>query len=122
MTYSVDYRRKVLKVKEAEKLTFKQASARFGVGTDSIVRWSKKLEPQKTRNKPTTKINMEALKRDIEAYPDAYQYERAQRLKVSTNCVHFALKRLHVTYKKKLTPPKGSSRKAIYLLSRASKI
>jgi transposase len=122
MTYSIDYRRKVLKVKEEEQLTFKQAASRFCVGTDSIVRWSKKLEAQRTRNKPATKINMEALKQDIETYPDAYQYERAQRLNVSPNCVHFALKRLHVTYKKKLAPPKGSSRKAVYLLPRASNI
>ena len=122
MTYSIDYRRKVLKVKEAEDLTFMEASTRFGVGINSIVRWSKKLEPQRTRDKPATKINMEALKQDVEAYPDAYQYERAQRLNVSPNCVHFALKRLHVTYKKKLTPPQGSSRKAVYLLPKASSV
>ena len=65
---------------------------------------------------------MEALKRDIESYPDAYQYERAQRLNVSTNCVHFALKRLHVTYKKKPLSSKSQSRKALYLLPEASNI
>jgi transposase len=84
-----------------ENLTCDETSKRFGIGINSVVRWSKKLEPQRTRNKPATKINMEELKRDIKSYPDAYQYERAQRLNVSTNCVHFALKRLHVTYKKK---------------------
>jgi transposase len=94
-----------------ENLTCDETSKRFGIGINSVVRWSKKLEPQRTRNKPATKINMEALKRDIESYPDAYQYERAQRLNVSTNCVHFALKRLHVTYKKSLCHPKASPEK-----------
>jgi transposase len=122
MTYSIDYRRKVLQIKEAEGLTFAETSARFGVGIDSVVRWLKKLEPQRTRDKPATKIDMEALKRDVEAHPDAYQYERAKRLNVSRNCIHFALKRLHVTYQKKLMPPKGSSRKAVYLLPKASNI
>jgi transposase len=122
MTYSIDYRRKVLKIKEKEDLTFAEASARFGVGINSVVRWSKKLEPQRTRDKPATKVDMESLKLDIDAHPDAYQYERAQRLNVSRNCVHFALKRLHVTYKKKLTSPQGSSRKAVYLLPRASNV
>jgi len=47
------------------------------------VRWNKVLEPRLTRNKPVTRIDMEALKRDIEERPDAYQYERAEKLKVS---------------------------------------
>ena len=83
MTYSLDFRQKVLSVKAKHKLTFVEVSKRFQVGINSVVRWSKKIESQKTRNKPATKINMEALKKDIEAYPDAYQYERAERLKVS---------------------------------------
>ena len=33
---------------------------------------------------------MEALKRDIELYPDGYQKERAKRLKVSENCIFYA--------------------------------
>ena len=37
-------------------------------------------EPQKTRNKPATKIDMDALCEDLRTYLDAYQYERAARL------------------------------------------
>lgn len=122
MTYSVDFRRRVLEIKMKENLTCDETSKRFGIGINSVVRWSKKLEPQRTRNKPATKINMEALKRDIGSYPDAYQYERAQRLNVSTNCVHFALKRLDITYKKKPLSSKSQSRKALYLLPEASNI
>lgn len=122
MTYPLSFRMKVLSIKTKENLSFAEAAKRFDIGIASLVRWAKKPTPQTHRNKPATKINMEALKQDVEAYPDAYQYERAQRLNVSPNCVHFALKRLHVTCKKKLTPPQGSSRKAVYLLPKASSV
>ena len=69
MTYSVDFRRKVLSVRSQERLTFQQVADRFGVGGASVVRWSRCLEPQLTRNKPATRINMDALARDVEAYP-----------------------------------------------------
>ena len=44
---------------------------------------------------------MEALKQDVETYPDAYQYERAQRLGVSQRGIGYALKRLAMSRKKK---------------------
>ena len=100
MTYSLDFRKKVLKVKEREGLSFSQVSNRFDIGISTIVRWSKNILPQPSRNKPATKIDMPALKRDVEKYPDAYQYERAIRLGVSKSGIGFALKRLGVTYKK----------------------
>ena len=58
---------------------------------------------------------MDALARDVEAYPDAYQYERAARLGVSVRCVGYALKRLGVTYKKSLTSSQGGRRQAYSL-------
>jgi hypothetical protein len=60
---------------------------RFGVGVASVLRWSKNIEAKTTRHKIATKIDMEALKMDVETYPDAYQYERAGRLGVSEGCV-----------------------------------
>jgi transposase len=101
MTYSLDFRRKVLSIKDKEDLTIEEAARRFDVGVASVVRWSSRLEPCLTRNKPATKIDMEALADDIGKYPDAYQYERAQRLDVSQRCVCDALKRLKFTHKKK---------------------
>ena len=44
---------------------------------------------------------MGALKKDVEAYPDGYNYERAARLGVSTSGIYYALKRLNMSYKKK---------------------
>ena len=108
---------KVLSVKEKEKLSFKKVAERFCVGVASVMRWSKNPKPLKNRNKPATKIDMEALKKDIETNPDSYQYERAQRFGVTQTGIWHAFKRLKVTYKKNFLPSEGGHRKAIYLLS-----
>ena len=100
MTYSSDFRRKVLSVREKEGLTIAQVAARFYVGIASVTRWIKNPDPQLSRNKPATKIDMEALARDVIAHPDAYQYERARRLGVSEKGIGHALRRMGITYKK----------------------
>jgi transposase len=116
MTYSIDFRRKVLEVKALEKLTCAEVAARFNIGIMSVVRWGKKIDPQKTRNKPATKIDREALRKDVEMYPDAYQHERAARFKVSRFGIYYALKRLGITYKKNPKSPESGSREKIYIL------
>jgi transposase len=116
MTYSLDFRQKVLAVKEKENLTFAEVARRFDVGLASVVRWCGNIVPQKTRNKPATRINMEALQKDIVTYPDAYQYERAARLGVSGSGIWHALKRLKVTYKKNPCASQSGSRKTLCFL------
>ena len=111
MTYSSDFRRKVLSVRQSEGLTISEVSARFCVGIASVVRWLKKPEPQLTRNKPPTRISTAALEQDIAEFPDAYQYERARRLGVSTKGIGHALRRLGVTFKKNSTTPEGRRRR-----------
>ena len=81
------------------------------MGIASVVRWSKKITPTTKRNKPATKIDMEALRRDVEEHPDAYQYERAKRFGVSQKGICSALKRLGITYKKNLKHPKACPEK-----------
>ncbi|WP_218152075.1 IS630 transposase-related protein [Nitrosomonas communis] len=49
-----------------------------------MTRWIKIPDPRTIRNKPATKIDMKMLAQDVKNYPDAYQYERAKRLGVST--------------------------------------
>lgn len=115
MTYSIDFRKQVLSVREEEGLSFAKVSSRFGVCLQSVYRWSKKIEFQRKRSKPATRIDMEALQRDIQKYPDAYHYERAKRLNVSIRCVGYALKRLGVTYKKNAETSKGLRRQTAYL-------
>lgn len=106
MTYSLDFRKKVLAVKERENLSFKEVAERFDIGSkNTVFRWTKQLAPCRTRNKPATKIDMDALAGDVENYPDAYQRERAERLGVSEGCVHSALKRLRISFKKNTQTP-----------------
>ena len=62
-----------------------------------MFRWQLILEPYTTRNKPETKLNMEQLTHDIEAYPDAYHRERAKRLGVAERTISDGLKRLGIT-------------------------
>jgi transposase len=116
MTYSRDFRSKVLAVREQENLSMAKIAKRFGIALTSVMRWSNNIESIKKRNKPATKIDMEALKRDVEQHPDAYQYERAERLSVSEGCVFHALKRLGVTYKKNTSAPQGNPRKTLCFL------
>jgi transposase len=51
MTYSLDFRRKVLSVREKEDLTIAEVAARFCVGVASVVRWLKKPKPERSRHK-----------------------------------------------------------------------
>jgi len=122
MTYSLDFRLRVLSVKKEKDLSFAETAERFGVGVTSIVRWVKKPEPQTHRHKPATKLDMDALKDDIKLYPDAYQYERAERLGVSSMGIWHALKRLNVTYKKNTQASQSGSRKACYFLPTAESL
>lgn len=107
MTYSLDFRRQVLKVREAEGLSIEAVAKRFGVGKASVMRWLVELEPKKTRNKPATKINMALLLEDVTTYPDSFHYERAQRLGVSASGIRLALQRLNITYKKNMESPQS---------------
>lgn len=110
MTYSIDFRRHVLKIKAEEGLSFSKTAQRFKVGKNTLYLWSKEIEPKSKRNKPATKVNMDVLKEDIKLYPDAYQWERASRLGVSKTGIYWALKRLGVSYKKNTNPSEGRPR------------
>lgn len=110
MAYSKDFRKKVQSIRAERGLSLLATAELFGVGASSIQRWTQKPEPCKTRDKPATKIDMEALARDVEERPDDFQYERAARLGVSESCVGKALKRLGLSRKKKLKPPKSQRR------------
>ena len=67
------------------------------------------------------KLDMEALKEDMNKYRDLYQYERAKKFKVSQNCIHKGLKRLGVSYKKTFKHPKATEEKRIFFKNRIEK-
>lgn len=122
MTYSEDFRERVLAVKVKERLSIVKGAERFGIGTTTLVNWLKGNVPKNKRNKPATKINMAALAEDIRKHPDAYSYERARRLGCSKNGIWYALKRLGVTYKKILETSEGARRRQTNLLSENQRI
>jgi len=99
MAYSLDYRRQVFKLKQKENLTFQEVSDRFSIPIRTLFRWQNRIEPKTKRNKASTKIDMEALLKDVEANPDRYQYERAKTFGVSQSAIFYALKRLKISYK-----------------------
>jgi transposase len=104
MGYSIDFRRQVFKIKQKEKLTFQEVSDRFGVPIRTLFRWQNRIEPIVKRNKPSTKIDMEALRKDVEDNPDLFQYERAKKFGVSQSAIYYALGRLKISYKKNAIP------------------
>ena len=115
MTYSLDMRKQVLKVRREESLSMAKVAKRFRIGIASVMRWSNNVDCIKKRNR-TSKIDREALKRDVEQYPDAYQFERGARLGVSEYCVWYALKQLNITYKKNPAASKSNPRKTLCIL------
>lgn len=109
MTYSLDYRRKVLEVQKREKLTYEETAKRFAIGTTTLVRWHQRLEAQQSGvyRPASKKIDEKALLLDVQQYPDAYHYERAKRFGVCPKSIWRVLKRLGVSYKKNAEPSQG---------------
>ena len=110
MTYSIDYRKQVLS-SITDGMTIREAALFYGLSTSTIHSWQKKLAPKTTRNKAPTKIPDDALLQDVKAYPDDYQYERANRLGCSKTGIHHALKRLNISQKKDTRASKSLSGK-----------
>jgi transposase len=100
MCYSLDFRTRVFAVKKKEKLTFSATSKRFHIPMNTLFRWQRRMEPKTTRKKPALKIDMNALRKDIQMHPDRFQYERARDFGVTQGAIWFALKRLGISYKK----------------------
>ena len=108
MTYSIDFRKQVLRsIKEG--MTIRETANFYQLSTSSIHSWQQSLVPKTTRNKAPTKISNEALLKDVKQYPDDYMYERAQRLGCSKSGIESALKRLGISQKKDLRTSKSMS-------------
>lgn len=101
MTYSLDFRKKVLAVKEQENLSLINVAARFSIGVATVFRWTQDIEVRRSRvNKKPSKLCFEILSADVEKYPDSYHAERAARLGASEGKVCLAMKRHNLTRKK----------------------
>lgn len=89
MAYPAFFRKKVLAYRKKHNATIKETAEPFKIGTASVSRWVHKQEPSKTRVKKPTKIINKALLKDVNKYPDAFQYERANRLGVSKSGIYY---------------------------------
>jgi len=110
MSCSISFRRHVLRVKDAEGLSFAQAADRFSVGIASVKRWSNRLEPKPYVRKKPRKLDLDKLAQDVRDHPDAYHYERAARFGVTPKAIWQALRKLGVTHKKSPEAPEGERR------------
>ncbi|WP_201528625.1 IS630 family transposase [Psychrobacter frigidicola] len=106
MTYSIDFRKQVLR-SISNGMTVRDAAQLYNISTSTIHSWTQTLVPKKNRNKAPTKIANEALLQDVKQYPDDYMYERAQRFGCSKSGIESALKRLGISKKKTLKHPKS---------------
>lgn len=109
--YGFHFINKVLK--QRKSLSIQKIAERYSISTRTIQNWIQGKLPKGKRNKPNTKLNKDLLLDDIKKYPDAYQYERAERLGVSEACVWSNLKKLGITYKKNSKTSKSRRREAI---------
>lgn len=101
MTYSINFRQHVLAYKEKHELTFEKTSEHFAISLRTLFRWHDNITPVTTRQRPAIKLDMDILQKDVEENPDDYQWERDKRLNVGQPTIHYALKRLKISYKKK---------------------
>ncbi|QMT32128.1 IS630 transposase-related protein [Alysiella filiformis] len=111
MAYSQDLRKQILK-SVASGMTIRQASAFYGISTHTINQWKRNGIERKKRQFKPLKVNHEALLKDVENYPDAFQYERAKRLGVTASAICYALKQLKISVKKDEPTPKTRTRAA----------
>lgn len=106
MTYPVGFRNKVLSYKKKHNLSIRKTARHFEISINSVVSWTKNLEPAKTKTKSVLKIAKDALRKDIEDYPDDFLYERAKRFDVTAAGICLALKRINLSRKKNIKAPK----------------
>ena len=100
MSYSKDFKDKVIEIMTREQFTVRTAAQHFNLSTQTIQRWKKTTEAKSSPGRPP-KISTEEILADIKEYPDDYQYERAKRLGVSTHAVFNALHKAMITRKKR---------------------
>jgi transposase len=106
MAYSVDFRKRAIAFMD-EGHTGKQLYEAFKIWPSEVNRWRKllkktgSLEPQYPETRDG-KIDLQKLQQAIERKPDAYLSELAKEFNCTKQAIHYALKRLKITLKKRL--------------------
>ena len=94
----------------------KQTCETFGVSSSALKKWQKQYnETGSLENKPLQrqwrKIDPEKLRADVQAHPEDFNDERAQRFGCSGEGIPLALQKLKITRKKKSLPTAKSLKK-----------
>ena len=101
MSYSIDLRQRVVSFvqKGGSKA---EAARRFQVSLWCVFNWMKRkdLQPSPALRR-VRKLDWQALKAHVHAYPDALLRERAAHFKVHINAIWYALCQMKISYKKK---------------------
>ena len=111
MTYDRKFRERVVSYIE-DGGSKASASSIFKISPDSVQRWWKNrtdLEPKRTRNYGSSKLDEDKLIKLIESSPDLMLKEYASLLSVGIGCIHYALKRLGYSRKKNGTLQRESA-------------
>jgi transposase len=115
MAYSLDFRKRALDFMD-EGHTYAQLYESFKIYPAAIEDWRKLLEETgslkpKYRKTRKGKIDKEALKRAVEEKPDAYLSELAKLFDCTEQAVFYALKKLNITLKKRVSSIRNARRK-----------
>jgi transposase len=99
-----------------EKHSQKETCEAFGISASALKEWQKKYtETGSLENKPLDrkrrKIDPEKLRADVQAHPDGFNDERAERVGCSGEAIRQALQKLKITGKKELCLPRKVRRK-----------
>ena len=108
MTYSLDFRKQVLKSLE-NGMSYAEAAEFYTLSPTTIQNWKRRIHSKTTRQTKPYKIPDDVLLNDVKEHPDDYQYERARRLNCSKTGIYHALKRLGISQKKDLRASKSVS-------------
>jgi putative transposase len=103
MPYSLDLRQRVIEFIETGEGISKAAKT-YRVSRATIYRWlgREELKPTKvTRRK--RKLDWEAVRKDVEQNPDLKLSDRAKKFGVRTNAVWYAIEKMKITRKKKIS-------------------
>ena len=108
MAYSLDFRKKVLAYCE-KTVSITEAFVVFDISRNTIYQWLKlkestgELHHQVKGTKPR-KVDREKLKNYLEAHPDAFLTEIASEFGCHPTAIHYALKAMGYTRKKRAVP------------------
>ena len=95
MGYSKDFKDKVIEIMIRDEMSVRKAAQHFNICIQTIQNWKKSTTNKPIPGRPA-KISREQILKDVEQYPDDYQYERAARFGCGTSTIGDALKRLNI--------------------------